>query len=271
MTGALHYRDQELRMDYQCDKMPCQENFRMHTHEQYEFYYFMNGKGVFKIEGSCYALERGDILLMGPTESHYIELNPDHPYTRLTVHFLPEIFRGIDPSGELLKPFIGREGGRFNRYRAQDFATDAYQVFIKNILTDTGNGRLQILSNLLPLLNEISIAFRSKAAGEFEDSLDHQVVRFINRNLTREMTLDGICREFYISKAQLCRMFKAATGSTVWEYITEKRLVNARRQIQEGLPPTKVCEEWGFHDYSTFYRAFRKKYGVSPGQIPPGV
>lgn len=269
MRNYLHYSDSDFTMSYQCDKIPNPDNFKMHTHAEYEFYYFVNGKGVFKIEGSRYPLESGDILIMAPTESHYIDLSADYPYTRLTIHFSPGIFGGIDKTGELLRPFTQREGGSFNLYRADDFATDAYKIFIKNILTDTENRRLQTISNLLPLLNEIAIAFRTKITGDVNDSLDHRIVSFINRHLSENLTLDGICREFYISKPQLCRMFKAATGSTVWDYITEKRLVNARGQIQAGVPPTRVYEEWGFRDYSVFYRAFRKKYGVSPGQMLP--
>ena len=269
MTSYLSYADSDLAIGYRCDKEPKPENFRMHTHAEYEFYYFISGKGVYKIEGSRYPLESGDILIMAPTESHYVDLSPDYPYTRLTVHFLPGLFSMIDQTGELLRPFTQRENGSFNLYRAGDFATDAYKIFIKNLMTDTGNPRLQTISNLLPLLNEIAVAFRTKLTDEVNDSLDHRIVRFINRNLSENLTLDRICREFYISKPQLCRMFKAATGSTVWDYITEKRLVNARGQLQAGVPPTKVYEEWGFHDYSVFYRAFRKRYGVSPGEVLP--
>ena len=69
---------------------------------------------------------------------------------------------------------------------------------------------------------------------------------------------------FFISKSQLCRLFKKATGSTLWQYITIKRLTKARLMLREGEKPTKVCFACGFNDYSTFYRAYIKYYGHGP-------
>lgn len=264
MNGFFVYNDKDISMHYSRDNNPKPEKFKMHTHEMYELYYFANGKGTFKIEGTPYRLESGDILIMRPAESHYIDLSPDCAYTRMAIHFNPRMFDGIDKQGKLFAPFTERESGSFNRYRAADFPSSAYRVFIKNIITETENQRLQIISNLLPLLNEIAAAFRSKADERVDDLLIYRILSFINRNLCQNITLDGICGEFYISKPQLCRIFKAATGSTVWDYITVKRLVTARGLIQSGLAPTKVYTECGFSDYSVFYRAYRKKYGVSP-------
>ena len=60
------------------------------------------------------------------------------------------------------------------------------------------------------------------------------------------------------------RTFRAATGSTVWHYILEKRLVAAHEQIRAGSPPQTVCFACGFNDYSSFYRAYKAKFQASP-------
>lgn len=254
-------------MHYSCDNKPVPSDFNMHTHESYELYGFVSGKGTYWVEGTSYALECGDILIMRPAEAHYIEVSDAEPYIRFSINFNAELFLSIDPNGKLLEPFNSRKIGTFNRYRAKDFRSNAYSTFIKNITTDSGDRRLQIITNLLPLLNEISCAFDLTTETEAVKSLDNRIISYINRHISENITLDDICGKFYISKAQLCRIFKKATTSTVGEYITVKRLVNARQLILSGTSPTKAYLQCGFRDYSVFYRAYKKKFGMAPSKL----
>lgn len=254
-------------MNYKRDENPLPSGFRMHTHESYELYYFMGGSGIYRVEGTQYPLEKGDIFILRPTEAHYIEITDSKPYTRLSVNFNPELFSNIDPNGRLLAPFNNRKIGTFNRYRAENFKSDDYCVFIKNIMTDSPDKRVQIITNLLPLLNEISVAFASMTETEISKSLDSRIISYINRHISENITLDNICDRFYISKTHLCRIFKKATASTVGEYMTVKRLVMARQLILSGTPPTKAYLQCGFRDYSVFFRAYKKKYGTPPSKL----
>ena len=266
MAEYFSYRDKDIYMHYSRDRKPVPSDFRMHTHESYELYYFAGGSGIYRVEGTPYPLECGDILIMRPAEAHYIDITGIKPYTRLSINFKPEILSDIDPNGRLLVPFNNRKIGTFNRYRAENFKSDAYSVFIKHIMTDSPDKRLQTITNLLPLLNEISIAFASVSETEVNKSIDSRIISYINRHLSENITLDDICEKYYISKTHLCRIFKKATASTVGEYITVKRLVMARQLILSGTPPTKAYLQCGFKDYSVFYRAYKKKYGIAPSE-----
>lgn len=267
MAEFFSYRDEDIDMHYSRDGKPVPSDFNMHTHESYELYYFVGGNGIYRVEGTPYPLEEGDILIMRPAEAHYIDITDNKPYTRLSVNFKANLFSYIDPDGKLLAPFNGRKIGTFNRYRAENFKSDAYSVFIKNIMTDSPDRRVQTITNLLPLLNEMSLAFGSVTETEINKSLDSKIISYINRHISEDITLDAICEKFYISKTHLCRIFKKATASTVGEYITVKRLVNARQLILSGTPPTKAYLQCGFRDYSVFYRAYKKKYGISPSKV----
>ena len=267
MAEFFSYRDEDIDMHYSRDGKPVPSDFKMHTHESYELYYFAGGNGIYRVEGTPYPLEEGDILIMRPAEAHYIDITDNKPYTRLSVNFKANLFSYIDPDGKLLAPFNGRKIGTFNRYRAENFKSDAYSVFIKNIMTDSPDRRVQTITNLLPLLNEIYLAFGSVTETEINKSLDSKIISYINRHISEDITLDAICEKFYISKTHLCRIFKKATASTVGEYITVKRLVNARQLILSGTPPTKAYLQCGFRDYSVFYRAYKKKYGISPSKV----
>ena len=266
MSEFFSYSDRDISMNYSRDEMPVPADFKMHTHESYELYYFVGGGGIYRVEGTPYPLKTGDILIMRPAEAHYIDITDSKPYTRLSINFRSELLSGIDPNGRLLSPFNNRKIGTFNRYRAENFKSDVYKAFIKNITTDNPDRRVQTITNLLPLLNEISIAFDMIDDTEVNKSLDSRIISYINRRIFEDISLDDICEKYYISKTYLCRIFKKATASTVAEYITVKRLVAARQMILSGTPPTKAYLQCGFRDYSVFYRAYKKHYGAPPSK-----
>ena len=267
MAEFFSYSDSDISINYSRAEKPISSDFKMHTHDSYELYYFAGGNGIYRVEGTPYPLEVGDILIMSPAEAHYIDITDIKPYTRLSINFNSELLSKIDPNGRLLAPFNNRKIGTYNLYRADNFNSDAYKVFINNIISDSSDRRVQTITNLLPLLNEISLAFDSLSETEITKSLDSKIISYINRHISEDVTLDAICEKFYISKTHLCRIFKKATASTVGEYITVKRLVNARQLILSGTPPTKAYLQCGFRDYSVFYRAYKKKYCVPPSTI----
>lgn len=55
-------------------------------------------------------------------------------------------------------------------------------------------------------------------------------------------------------------------GISFHQCLTQRRLIAAKALIQEGTLLETVGQDVGFADYSTFYRAFRKAYSISPRQ-----
>lgn len=237
----------------------------MHTHSKAELYCFMGGGGVFHIEGTEYALEPGDVLIMAPGESHYIEVDCCQPYDRWGIHFEKELFQSIDPQGLLMKPFVERKPGTLNLYKSYEFKGGSRHYWDAMAVSE-GDPRLNVLTGMLGLMNEIYSIYLSRdtEAHTAGNTVEYRIIRYLNKNLSANISLDDICRKFFISKSQLCRLFKKATGTTIWQYITIKRLNQARLLLREGEKPTKVCFECGFNDYSAFYRAYVKHYGHGP-------
>ena len=61
--------------------------------------------------------------------------------------------------------------------------------------------------------------------------------------------------------------FKEVTGYTLHQYISQKRLVWAGELIRSGMPVMKAAEQAGFSEYSTFLRAFRGTFHMSPREF----
>lgn len=241
----------------------------MHAHERMELFYFISGGGFYNIEGSQYELHPGDIFVMRNAETHKLLINPNIPYERISVHFSPAFLSSMDPDGQLLRPFIDHPLGQSNQYLRdminEDLLTQLYSRLC-NQQIPPDKIHLQAMIYLPPLLQEICNANSiHKIRTETEDqSLAYQLVAFINCYLFDDISLETVCNHFFISKSQVNRIFMQSTGTSIWRYITIKRLLAARSMIQKGTPVGQACILCGFHDYSAFFRAYSKKFGCNP-------
>lgn len=262
-----YYSDSTVYFHHMYDKEPDPDCFTMHNHSFYEIFYLISGKGSFFVECNEYVLHSGDVIIIRGEEAHYISISKNIPYERIALLFDSNIISPADSENVLLKAFEMRELGERNHLTPTKFKDKTYTILFNNILSLSElNPRTQIISNLFALLNEIMIAYENTDENGIKksDTLERNVVTYINNRIKEPISLDEICKHFFISKSQLGRIFKRTMNTTVYEYITVKRLTSARNMILSGMLPTQVFSECGFADYSTFYRAYRKHYGCSP-------
>ncbi|MBQ7624436.1 MAG: helix-turn-helix transcriptional regulator, partial [Clostridia bacterium] len=122
-----------------------------------------------------------------------------------------------------------------------------------------------IKANLTALLQQLRKKYLTKdSTVSGSNSNIRNVIEYINENLYSDMSLDGICKRFFVNKSRLNRDFKEYTGSTVWDYIIIKRLLKAQEMIRSGVKTNIAAESVGFHDYSNFYRSYKSHFKVSP-------
>ena len=98
------------------------------------------------------------------------------------------------------------------------------------------------------------------------DSQVEQLLKYINRNLSEDLSIDSLAGKFFFSKYHMMRKFKEETGYTIHNYIVSKRLLHARSLISQGTPIMKAAQMSGFRDYTTFVRAYKKQFGTVPTQ-----
>ena len=89
---------------------------------------------------------------------------------------------------------------------------------------------------------------------------------YITERLSESIYVEDICREFFISKNSLYRLFKEEFGVTVNEFILQKRLALAKELLaqNDSLSITEIAALCGFSDYNYFIRVFKKAVGTTP-------
>lgn len=251
------------------DSCPNQNTFSMHMHSNYEIFCFLGGDAKYIVEGTSYPLHKGDFVLMRPSESHHICILSPKEYTRIAINFSPINFADVLTS-HLMQPFHDRPLGKFNHYPSAHFSANHLLHYINKICqTDAVQIKSAYLTAFLNELNPLYEKLKTSDITSEPNTLSY-IIQYINENLTEDLSLSHISEKFFISKSQINRNFKKYIGSTLWDYIINKRLLLAKRQIDEfGRAPTKVYLDCGFKDYTVFYRAYRKKFGISPStQLP---
>ncbi len=270
------YSDKNINFHHTLDRITNEKtevSTAVHAHKQNEIFYFLQGKASFLVEGHIYKLVPGSIMIMRSGELHKVQILSDAPYERMALHFDDNILDFFDPEHTLLEPFYNRPLGVGNSFPPSSIKGGRIYECLKSIDSAPDNAemrRIAISANLYSILYEIKIAYlekKNETARKKENPLAGEIIAYINANLSSELSLDILTSKFFISKNHLNRIFKAASGITVWEYIKLKRLLLARASILEGVPAAIACESSGFKDYSAFYRAYKKQFGDSPRAV----
>ena len=250
--------------------------YAYHYHEFHKILWFVEGKAEYHIEGKAYQLEPYDIVAVEKGQIHKPEVDYRIPYERYVL-YISDGFLG-EHSGEgydLKECFVGagRESSSVIRLGASDsnHLLAVLQKLEENENMPSYAGKLY--SNILFLeflieLNRICI----EKPGVYHKTARYdkkvvEIVQYINDNLARELSIDRLSEQFYLSKYHMMRKFKEETGYSVHQYILEKRILLAREMLMKGIPATTACMECGFQDYSTFTRAFKNKLHVLPSEI----
>lgn len=249
---------------------PVNTSFKFETHEYYEILLFLEGDAKFIIEDRTYSLNPNDIIIVRKNELHRLSLNRAVPYHRIVIHAYPSFFQKYE-CPEYEAQFLNTATGIDNKIPAKVVRSSGlYDAFMKyskysnhgEIRENTPILRSMIMEILYLINNTTNFSTPDYSSGPMES-----VILFLNNSFTEDITLDMLEKQFFLTKNHLCKAFRNATGITIFSYIRKKRLANVQELVSGGLSINDAARMSGFHDYSSFYRAYKKEFGISPKQL----
>ena len=228
-----------------------------HCHNTYEFYLFLNGKADYTVGNEIFSLQPYDFLVIKPTVFHFSKIY-SNVYNRLCINFsLSDVDDSLIPALENLQTY----------YNLKD------SIFIKSIVKE-------ILPLILESNDEIFLSASKQLANLILLQLSHtqplkkssrpihpilsQIIDYIDGHLTDNLHISVIEKTFSVSSAWIYYIFKKQFNVSYMQYVYSKKLLLAQSLIRAGELPTKVALTCGFECYPTYFRRYKKLFGVSP-------
>ncbi len=230
-------------------------------HSYHEILYYIDGDATFLSADFKEELSKGTLLIIPKENYHKFNIKNQNQYIRFVINFPDlDIFKDIFPSAASQIRIIKNVNINIRHLlsRMCDVICDA----------KTQKNEMFLYGTFLALLGEIGFDISNAVTPKLreKEQLISRCLNFIEKNYTSAIRVDDIAKEMCISSPALFQYFKNELGVSIHRYITEKRMIYARKLIYQGEPPTKIYKECGYSDYSSFYRAYKKMFGFSPSK-----
>lgn len=249
---------------------------KIHMHHYHEFYFFLEGEVSIRIEEQMRPLKPGDIVLIPPKVSHQAVIHHSgKPYRRFVLWISEEYCEQLRELSEDYLYFIRHVSDTGDYIIHNDvIAFNTVQAKVFQLLEEIQGQRfgrdVRIalgINGLIMHLNRIMYEQRHLKYPEEGHHLYRNLIYYIEDHLEEELTLDAIANEFFVSKYHISHIFKENMGVSLHQYIMKKRLYACKEVLLGNVNISEAYQSFGFRDYSSFYRAFKKEFGISPKEF----
>ena len=184
---------------------------------------------------------------------------------------LGQLFEAMEAafySVELVKATITRLGcGLLNRYSSYvepAAARDLEKAFVSSVskACNKYEARACLGHIMFELIGDISLNKNNA------EKIAQWAVAYIENNYDKELTLEIIANEMFVSTGYLCRVFKKYVGKKYVSYLNDVRMKKARELLYSNqYTVAEVARMVGFKDASYFSSVFKRYYNCPPSSF----
>lgn len=245
----------------------------LHSHNYYELLHCRTTVGVEYVVGPhLYRLQRGDVVYVPPGVSHrpLLPEDMDEPYVRdvlwISREWMENLSRMIPDTTATPWEHSGLLRTAGTRW---EFLGELFQSGVREETEKKPGWETAVMGNSLMILTHLLRASLEHSFGNTEvetPELRDRITAYIEEHYAAPLGIGELARQFFVSESTISHLFKQKMGVSLYRYISQRRLIASKVLIQEGQPLETISRQVGFADYSTFFRAFRQEYGISPRQ-----
>lgn len=248
-----------------------------HFHPEIEIMFCCRSGGTYFIGSNVSAIREGDLFLIGKNlahtrqhDDHHRLQNPPHGIDSIVVKFKEDLlgskffqipdFNHIDT---LLQS--AQRGIKFNGKVTQVVGSRLKKM------QRSGVGALMEIISILDLLTKSDEFTFLNPADSLNESSNRDlqniniVFEFTNKNFREAVTLAQVASLLNLTEAAFCRYFKSRTRKSYFQYLTEVRIANVCKMLQEeDKDVVQVCYSNGFNNPSHFHKQFKKIVNLTP-------
>ncbi len=270
-NAQQHILSKDFEIFYYEDSEP--NRVKNHEHNYYEFYFFLQGDVSIHIAGHPFYLSPGDIIVIPPCMPHFHE---NHSlsilHKRIIFWVSQDYFSSLctqSPNYEYITNYA--KTNKKYIYSDNSILGNDIQAILLTLLKEIHSERFGREAQLSLLVNNLLLKLNRMAHEQNVPNIQHQnhhlyenLLLYIELHLNEDLTLDNLSDTFFVSKYHIAHIFKENLGISIHQYIIKKRLSKCRDALLTDANISDIYQLYGFKDYSSFFRAFKKEYGLSP-------
>ena len=240
-----------------------------HSHGLLECNYIDGGSCTYEIDGIPYRLTSKNLILLDSSIPHRIVFDHGHPCTVMGVSLsyggtggdMPGLPALLRQSPEIRSLLEGLD-------RALVFPDGrSLQRDIHRLAREYQGRRDAFYLNSLSYHLLAQLARLPRTAGSSAQDYAEKAASYIQEAFYLIRSNEQIARQLGLNATYLERIYKKATGSTLWETVTACRLAAAEELLKQPMIPIGQIDSMiGFANRQTFYLQFKKRYGMSPSR-----
>ena len=241
----------------------------MHLHDSVELIQVNSGKILCHIDKDCLSLSKGDTLLINSHVIHSLEKIPGAEITYIQINMGNYItfFQKKENQYKHILSFINKTYAcQYYLSQSNSELSNLFFHMKKEVTLQSEYYLAYIKSYILHLaafMYRYGLITEKCPLNRLADIMP--IIHYIDQNFGKKLNLDELSRQINRDKFQLCHLFKAATGKSVFDYITfvrmrtaEGKLLNTNKNISE------IAFECGFSSIQYFNKVFKYTMGCAP-------
>ena len=254
--------------------------FQGEAHDFWELLYVDRGTIQVTAGERRRELRQGQLIFHAPGEFHALS-STGAPPDLIVVSFgcdsaEMERFRGVvtdaGRTGRMLLARVVSESGAAFSTPLDDPSTTSLRRAPDSPLGAEELACAALEELLIRLARRMSVRGGSSDAPDSNADGFERTVEYLERHVGDSLTLEQVCRDNYLGRSQLQKLFHEHTGGGVMDYFGRLKINAARRMIRAGRSNfTQIAALCGFQSVHYFSRRFRQLTGMSPSEYAQSV
>lgn len=247
---------------------------KIHCHRFFEIIFCRSSNCMEYLIGSNrYQIQKGDILIIPPGIIHAAIPIPTatNNYKGDVLWLTDTFFRDLSERypyfhdyDELKGTMLRTTGTVWENLEVH------FSVAIEEANIKAPGWESAVMGQVILIMTHIYRAIKESnpdTAAPEERELFDRIVAYVDTFLAQKITLEDTANRFWVSQSTVTQAFNDKLGTSFYKYVMQRRLTEAANLILCGIPMEQIYTKVGYNDYSAFYRAFKREYGISPKEF----
>lgn len=252
----------------------------------YEFLYVKDGQYIIEIDGKRYESHPGDLFIIRPNQWHTIYVSQDRELVQPHIHCdlqhyddAAQVPIPMRPMGELTdeqRRMVRRDVLAENFPDIPQFISVDHPKEIERMIVDVilahdkepsylNSVRESMLFSKLLYYVLYQIEFYGKPRQTTQMETAQKIKSYLDHNIHRELSLDAVAAQCFLSKSYLITVFRKTYGKTPHQYHQEQRVNEACYLLSfTTYAITDIAAILGFSSIHAFSKIFKKHQSMSP-------